>query len=242
MAVQKQLFTMLDGCTSVLEILRKRPLPKTEWVPLLFNLLICDLVNLADKPARPPARRPLEAVSIDHSAIQQAMKTLVRAETNLFTYPIFLFLLEQEFFRFERSGAPFGLIIFEAGLRLPDGKVEALSLPLVQEMTGRIKDAIRNTDLFGHYETFDYALLLPQTGVAGTILVAQRLVGLLSDPPLMANMVHPLALAFGVAAVPEDGKDLGLLLSATSQAKNQAKRSKSAIVSFKSMRETDTVR
>jgi hypothetical protein len=242
MAVQKQLFTMLDGCTSVLEILRKRPLPKTEWVPLLFNLLICDLVNLDDKPARPPARRPLEAVAIDHAAIQQAMKTLVRAETNLFTYPIFLFLLEQEFFRFERSGAPFGLVIFEAGLRLPDGKVEALSLPLVQEMTGRIKQAIRNTDVFGHYETFDYALLLPQTDVPGAILVARRLVSLLSDPPLQKTMRDPLVLAFGVAGVPEDGKDLGLLLSATNQSKNLAKRSKSAIVSFKSMRESETER
>jgi hypothetical protein len=242
MAVQKQLFTLLDGCTSVLEILRKRPLPKTEWIPLLFNLLICDLVSLSDKPVRPPARRPLEAISIDHGAIQQAMKTLVRAETNLFTYPIFLFLLEQEFFRFERSGAPFGLVIFEAGLRLPDGRIEGLSLPLVQEMTSRIKQAIRNTDVFGHYETFDYALLLPATDVPGAVLVAQRLVSLLSDPPLQPNLIDPLVLAFGVAGVPDDGKDLGLLLSATSQSKNLAKRSKSAIVSFKSMRESDTDR
>jgi hypothetical protein len=242
MAVQKQLFTLLDGCTSVLEILRKRPLPKTEWIPLLFNLLICDLVNIADKPVRAPARRPLEAMSIDHGAIQQAMKTLVRAETNLFTYPIFLFLLEQEFFRFERSGTPFGLVIFEAGLRLPDGRVEALNLPLVQEMTSRIKQAIRNTDVFGHYETFDYALLLPATDIPGAVLVAQRLVSLLNEPPLQKDLRDPLCLAFGVAGVPEDGKDLGLLLSATSQSKNLAKRSKSAIVSFKSMRESDTDR
>ena len=109
-------------------------------------------------------------------------------------------------------------------------------------MTSRIKQAIRNTDVFGHYETFDYALLLPATDVPGAVLVAQRLVSLLSDPPLQPNLIDPLVLAFGVAGVPDDGKDLGLLLSATSQSKNLAKRSKSAIVSFKSMRESDTDR
>jgi hypothetical protein len=240
MAVQKQLYTLLDGSTTVLELLRKRPLPKTEWIPLLFNLILCDLVTVSDKPARSPSRRPLESVAVDHQAIQQAVRTMVRPETNLFTYPIFLFMLEQEFFRFERSGASFALVIFEAGLRAPSGAVTPLSLVLVQEMTNRVRLAIRNTDVFGHYETFDYALLLPQTDIAGALLVAQRIVGILTDSPLQPNMPGELVLAFGVGGVPEDGRDLGLLLSASGQAKNHAKKTGSAIVSFKALRTFDS--
>jgi hypothetical protein len=242
MAVQKQLYTLLDGSTTVLELLRKRPLPKTEWIPLLFNLILCDFITVSDKPARSPSRRPLESVAVDHQAIQQAVRTMVRPETNLFTYPIFLFMLEQEFFRFERSGASFALVIFEAGLRASGGGVRPLPLAQVQEMTDRVRIAIRNTDIYGHYETFDYALLLPQTDIAGAVLVAQRIVGILTDSPLQPDMEGELVLAFGVGGVPEDGRDLGLLLSASSQAKNHAKKTGSAIVSFKAMREFESNR
>ncbi len=63
-----------------------------------------DCIFPIDPPGR-SANGPDGSAESDRSQIQGVMSKLVRPETGLYTYPMFLFL-EQEFHRYERLNAP----------------------------------------------------------------------------------------------------------------------------------------
>ena len=239
MNMQKQFYQSIDNKSTLFEILRRRPMPKTDWVPVLFNLLSSQLVVATDRPPTIVTKAaPLEAIGIDKGAIQGVIKSLSRPETGLMTYPAFLFFLEQEFFRYESTGAPFSLIIVELRWRSePDTPPEPLPLTAVREMAKRVNAVKRPLDVFAHYETFDYAMLLPNTNSAAAAISARRLVELVLKTPLAESVdMKTLMMAGGVSSLPEDGNDLGLMLAAAREAKNQSKQTQLPVVMFRDMK------
>src|SRR5262249_48959847 len=228
MVMQKQFYQSVDNKSTLFEMLRRRPMAKTEWVPVLFNLVSCDLVLATERPPTVLKAAPLEAVGIDKGTIQGVLKSLSRPETGLMTYPAFLYLLEQEYLRWESTNLPFSLLIVELRVRQldrPDAPPDPLPLTAVREMTKRINAVKRPLDIFAHYETFDYALLLPNTNTAAAALSARRFVELVLKTPLAENIdMRTLMMAGGVGSIPEDCQDLGMLLAGTREAKNQSKQ------------------
>ncbi|MBI4533901.1 MAG: DUF4388 domain-containing protein [Candidatus Melainabacteria bacterium] len=243
-AVQKQFYQAIDNKSTLFEVLRRRPMNKTEWIPVMFNLLTCDLISLTDRSPIAAKPAPLEAMGIDRSAIQGVLKNLSRSETGLFTYPTFLYFLEQEYFRYEAFGYPFSVIIFEPRRHghSPDSPSEPLSITAVRELARRVSSIKRNIDVLGHYETFDYGLLLPNTSLAAAAVCANRLAELVLRTPLTVDLnVGSIALAVGVASIPEDCHDLGMLLAAAIEAKNRAKKGTSPVVLFRDVAHSHSV-
>ncbi|OPZ80563.1 MAG: hypothetical protein BWY75_03770 [bacterium ADurb.Bin425] len=75
-------------------------------------------------------------------------------------------------------------------------------------------------------------MLLPATQVSAATLVAKRLCDILWDSSLGGNLdTRSLALAFGVAGLPEENLDLAGLLNQARESLNQSKRSGSPVVS-----------
>ena len=63
--------------------------------------------------------------------------------------------------------------------------------------------------MLGHWETFDYAMLLPNTNSTAASALAHRIADVLREAPLSSDLdSRSLALAFGVATVPEDCQEL----------------------------------
>ncbi len=241
MTMQKQFYQSIDNKSTLFEILRRRPMGKTEWVPVLFNLISCDVVVATDRPPTMVSKAaPLEAIGIDRGTIQGVIKNLSRPETGLMTYPAFLYLLEQEYLRYESTQLPFSLLIVELRVRQlekPDAPPDPLPLTAVREMVKRINGVKRPLDIFAHYETFDYALLLPNTNTAAAALSARRFVELVLKTPLAENIdMQTLMMAGGVGSVPEDCQDLGMLLAAIREAKSQSKQTQLPIVLFRDMK------
>ena len=58
------------------------------------------------------------------------VKTLIRPETSILSYPAFIYFLDQEYLRYEHFNFPFSLIVFSIGQRKggKEGMVEALQM------------------------------------------------------------------------------------------------------------------
>ncbi|HIA53397.1 MAG TPA: DUF4388 domain-containing protein [Candidatus Melainabacteria bacterium] len=235
MNLQKQFYQSVDNISTLFELLRRRPLVKTEWVPILFNLIHADLLAFSDKPPAGVRMGLMEVQSLDRSQIQGVMSKLVRPETGLYTYPMFLFFLEQEFHRFERLNVPFSVVIFDMRLRDAMG-LQPLSGQLLNEAVRRLITVRRNLDIIAHFETFDFAAILPHTTTDSAAFFAQRVIELIMQTPL-APHIHPahIYLSFGVAGVPEDCDDPAFLIAAAKEARTRAASSTMPVCLFKNI-------
>jgi hypothetical protein len=241
MMLQKRFYQLVDNKSNLLEILRKLPLSKMDWIPVMFNMLTCDLLTATNKAPLVTLERtlPLEAIGIDESAIDTAVKALQRSETGLYTYPAFLFFLEQEGNRFEAFKWPYSLIIFEMRYRPtgPQGPLEPLPNAAVKEISGRIAGIKRKTDFVGHFETFDYACLLSNTNTEPASIFANRIVEVIRSAPVPQTPdIRSISLHIGVACAPDDCANLGLVLAAAKQARNRAKEQGIPIALFRDTR------
>jgi GGDEF domain-containing protein len=240
MNVQKKFYRSIDDNNSVQSLLEKLRLPRSQWIPLMCNMMRCDLVSLSQSSGAAKSARPaLEPKTIDKRAIQNVMMSLRRPETGLFTYPAFLYFLEQEYFRGYRSASPISIVVFQ--MRMSSGNLDPVREPLpiaaVSEAVRRISRVKRHVDMMAHYETYDYALLLPNTKTSGAAVFATRIMKTLQASPLLPGMdMNHLSFAFGIASIPEDFLDLSLLLSAAEVAKNAAMNSPSPIVLYKDLK------
>ncbi|HEY9785123.1 MAG TPA: DUF4388 domain-containing protein, partial [Candidatus Obscuribacterales bacterium] len=236
MTVQKQFYQAIDNMSNIFELLRRRPMVKTEWVPILFNLLHADLVTTSDKPpsAVRMEQRPIQ--SLDRAMIDGQIAKLTRPETGLFTYPMLLFFLEQEFHRYQRLSVPFSLILFEMRLRDQTGIPQPMPMPLLQEALRRLGTVRRNLDIIAHFETFDFAALLPHTSTDSAVYFAHRIHELIVSTPLApgVTLAH-LSLSFGVAGIPEDAEDPGFLLAAAREAQQKASQGGLSVCLFRNI-------
>jgi GGDEF domain-containing protein len=230
---QLDFYELIDNRNSLFELLRNRPMHKTQWVPILFNLVSCGLVQITDQAPTQNRLAKLKSLGVDESAVQQVVKNLIRPETGILTYPAFIYLLDQEYLRYEHFNFPFSLIIFSIGQRKggADGLVEALQMLAVRRAMQRIGLVKRAVDMLGHYETFDYGMLLPNTNSTAASALAQRIADVLREAPLSSDMdSRSLALAFGVATVPEDCQELDRVVLLARKARDKSKFTQQRVV------------
>ncbi|HEY9777045.1 MAG TPA: DUF4388 domain-containing protein [Planktothrix sp.] len=226
MTAQKQFYKAIVETETIQQLLEKLRLPRSMWIQLMCNLLRTDLISIEQPRAGKRDKPPLEPKGIDKRAIMNIMMSLRSPETGMFTYPAFLYFLEQEYFRAYRSASPISVVVFQMRIYSAnlDPVREPLPLSALSEAVRRISRVKRHVDLLAHYEAYDYALLLPNTKTGGAQIFANRLVKALMSEPLIPGVVDGsnLQVAFGIASIPEDFLDLSLLLSAAEVAKNAA--------------------
>lgn len=240
MNMQKLLYQSIDNESTVFDVLRKRPMKKTEWLPVLYNLVKTDLVVVTEKAPQNAKPLPLEAMGLDRGVIQAGMRGLLRPETELINYPLILHFVEQEFFRFESSGLPFSVIVFEMAVRQPTGP-EPLPIPHIREVAKRVNLITRKIDLLAHFETFGLMLLLPYTNINAASVVANRITQAILSSPICDLDPQYMAIAMGIAGLPEDCGDIGVLLAGAKEAKRRAQMGSSPIVLFKDLQDNNLV-
>ena len=219
---QIDFYELIDNKSQLYDILSKRPMKKAAWVPILFNLISCGLIQVTDQQSRSFNKN----LGFDESTLQSITKMLIRQETDILSYPAFLYFLQQEYLRYEYFNFPFSLIVFSLGHRKggPAGPVEALQMLAVKRAMQRISLVKRPIDLLGHFETFDYGLIIPNANAKAAGALANRIVDVLREAPLTAD-IDPRSMVFGlgVAGVPEDCQELDKLLAQARQARDASK-------------------
>lgn len=239
MQVLRSIYTAIDEQSTLKQIASKLQLPQSLWVPSMVHLLERDLISFTNEQTKAEKPENLIPKTIDPTAIHSVMMSLRRAETGMFTYPAFLYFLEQEYFRGYRSGSPLSVMIMEMRVIKgpPDFKREPLDVVAVAEVFRRISQLKRHIDLVAHYETYDYAMILPNTKSSGANVFAQKIVNALLSTPLPGG-VHAgkLSLSFGIACIPEDCTDLSYVLAAAEAAKAQAILLAAPVILFRDIR------
>lgn len=224
--LQKRLYKQIDHRSTLLDILRRKPMSKAAWIPIMYNLLSCDLIQVSDKPTLAAKRAALQSVDIDQALVTAAAESMLTPETGLTSYPMFLHLLGLEFERFQRTNAPFSLLIMDATV---------LQQPLSSEILHIVSQAIepvkRGFDVFAHYKNSELCMLLPHSDVTGASLFAKALLNTLLKLPFGGS----LNLSIGIAGIPEDCKTPGQLLGAATEARERAQQQNTPIVIFRNL-------
>lgn len=239
-AIAKRLYSAIDDKTSIRSLVDGQRIPRSVWVPIVAMLLGSDIVTFTNDYIAAQEEKPSIAPKvIDKSKIHSVMMSLRRPETGMFTYPAFLYFLEQEYFRGYRSGSPLSVMVME--MRVVNGPPnltrEPLDVPAVAEVVRRISRLKRHIDLLAHYDQYDYAMLLPNTKTSGANIFAQRVARAIWSSPLAYGVDSAnLSLAFGVACIPDDCLDLGVLLASAEAAKAQALRAATPIALYRDIK------
>ncbi|HEY9760627.1 MAG TPA: tetratricopeptide repeat protein [Oculatellaceae cyanobacterium] len=156
--LQRTLYDSFDGKAKMGDILGRLNLLKPQWVPVLFNLLSCNLISTEGEEQGQKKTEDRERV-IDPSLVTKAERELARYETGFLSFPLFMLFLQRELDRYVDSGVPLALVIFEIW-----HKNEAMSNEKLQKVANLFRSIAASYDAIGHYGDFEFAMLLPLKG------------------------------------------------------------------------------
>ncbi len=233
MALQKDFYMEVDGTTSLYELLLRMPLAKADWVPVVYNLVSVGLVRLTNEVQKAKAADLVDK-DLDEQAILAAIRPLHRSETDVFSYPVFQYFVKNELARHDTDAKPFTLVVFDLLVEKANGQ-QSMPVGAAKIALDRIKGLKRPIDILGHFETFDFALLLPQTAARSGAIVAQRILERVNATAIPGLENAVINMAFGIAACPQHSKSAGTLLAAAAEAKKLARKTSIAIVEYKAM-------
>ncbi len=230
--LQKDIYAYLGHKRTLVDLLRDKPMDKSLWTTLLYNFLSCGLIEV--KQPESVKDSALDFLGEVKGQVGTLANSFVRPESGIYSYEAFLFFLQYEYYRYEAYNWPMSLIIFEIQRRRFEASMEIfdrLPAQAASIATMRAELVKRPLDTLGHFETLDYALLLPNTTASSAAFVANRMYEALTATPLYPGLDRSnLMLAFGIASLPADGDDLATLVSATKDAKYRAKQGTFPIV------------
>jgi hypothetical protein len=226
--LQKQLYREIGDYKTLLDVLRSMPVKRSEWVPIIFNLVTLNLISISDK--QPQARRHtvLLDAQVDIKTLEQVLAPCKRLETGILTYPAFQYFVAQECFRYELCGMPLSVVVFTVKRTTDGASADVLAVKEIMQIIHNIK---RPIDMLGHFQMFDYGCVLPNTGTRSAAVFAQKV----QESVASVTAAHNLVMCFGIAGIPENCKSMGQLLSAASEAKKYAESSGSPVILYQNM-------
>jgi diguanylate cyclase (GGDEF)-like protein len=147
--------------------------------------------------------------------------------TGLYSRDYFMAEVEQEILRAARSGRPFGLLMFDLdGLKAANDRFgHASGDMLLRAVADTLRGDIRVTDVAARYGGDEFVTLLPETDLAGAMLVADKVridIGRLALPH--DGQVVRTTASIGVVTFPEDGRTSTELMRRADLAMYEAKR------------------
>lgn len=231
--VQKHLYQLADGKMTLGDILRRQPLKRSEWVPALFNLMHCGLLQkksvLSDEES---TQLSAEALA---SSLKLAQDSLVNPSTDLMPFPLLLHYIDQEFSRYEIQELPFALAAFEVWLQTPGG-AQLLSDEETKLMVERIRSVISRHDQIGLFVDGFFAILLPMQDVSAAAITAQKLLDVIGKTSFpRAGSAAAVKVVIGISSVPEICTDLSGLLRTAKESKNVCKKTGANIYTHRNL-------
>ena len=147
--------------------------------------------------------------------------------TGLHSRDYFLGEVEQEILRAARSGRPFALLMIDLdGLKAANDRFgHASGDQLLRAVAETLSGDIRVTDIAARYGGDEFVLLLPETDLAGAMLVADKVridIGRLALPS--DGSVIRTSASIGLVTFPDDGRTSTELMRRADLAMYEAKR------------------
>lgn len=163
-------------------------------------------------------------------ALESSLKPIQRPETGVLIYPAFQFFLAQECYRNKLCGIPLTLAVFSISLNSQEQELTNLDVFQIMECIARMK---RPIDFLGHFQTFEYAIALPNMGSRSAANVVQKIQASIPSITFRSG-INPQSvnLDFGIAGIPEHCMELGQIIPAAAQARIRAEGSSSNVAVY----------
>ena len=159
-------------------------------------------------------------IARDFATLRKQHELLLQPETGVLSQWWMMYFLEQEYYRYKACSFPVTLAVFDLTMRTPNG-LTPLSISHIKQIGQRVTNAKRKIDLFGHFGSTLYALMLPHTELIAGTNVANRIKILITEERQDHSWDNSQILVrMGIAAIPKDAQDLnGLILEAVENLK-----------------------
>lgn len=162
-------------------------------------------------------------IARDFAALRQYHEMLQQPETGVLSQWWMMYFLEQEYYRYKACSFPVTLAVFDLTMRTPRG-LSPLSVSHIKQIGQRVTNAKRKIDLFGHFGSTLYALMLPHTEIGAGTNVANRIKLLITEDNQESGWDNSqINVRLGIAAIPTSAQDLnGLIMQAVENLKTAA--------------------
>ncbi len=215
-ALQRRFYEVADGTKNLGDLIVALNMVRSQYLPILFNLIKTTLISVTERKVKKNANVP--KFEIDAYLVSSVTKILVRQESGINTYGAFLYLIQEELKRFHSFKRPLTLAILRIGALDHAGQFTALPDLGVREFIQLVKSTVRETDQFCHFQSFDFALILPESELVGARALLSQVKDKVAHKPLLPELIgKKIALSFGVESLPDvelDGDiDVGQLIA-----------------------------
>lgn len=231
MSVQLELYEAFDGKTRFKDILRKHPLKRTEWVPALYGLLSCCLIEMTEYIA-PNEEKRCTKESIE-GLLGMSNHFMMRRETEIMLFPVWLRFVEQEMARRAETNDPMSVACFEVLLNTANGVVPP-SQPEQKEMGRQIREVLPKYAQLAHYFESQFALLLPLQDSATSVQAAKLVMDVIAGLKFQGVQDSSgVKVCIAIAVVPEAGKNITVLMQSLDEALGVCQSTGASIYTYK---------
>lgn len=170
------------------------------------------------------------ALAIEKAHLYEKVKMAAVTDglTGLFNYKAFMERLPQELERAERYGHAFSLIMVDIDdfKKINDGHGHQVGDLILKMVADTLFNSVRRVDICARYGGEEFSLILPETGRAMSLKVADRILHNIRKLSFQASISRKIALSasMGVSFYPENARDSELLIKRADDALYQAKR------------------
>lgn len=222
----KQFYLAIDGQKTLEDIISDLGLMRSQWVPIVADLMRCGLIKLTSVK-KPTKERLTHGKVFDASLAETAKEGLLEKRTGIYSYAAFLLLLS-ELIRCSHE-TPLSVMVMQIQ---PAGAPEntELSAAQVQELAWRIDEACNFKGIVAHYDQCEFAVILPGVVADKTARRADRLLKSLVSTGLQSgDKSTSLVVSIGIACYPDDAGDMAALLAEADRAREKARKSGAGI-------------
>jgi two-component system cell cycle response regulator len=170
----------------------------------------------------------LAETAIENSFLyEEAIRlSLTDGMTGLWNRRNFDLRLESELSRAVRFSEPFAVVFVELDQMkaVNDRHGHQAGDTVLIELARRLTEAVREVDVVARWGGDEFTLLLPKTGLAGALRLAEKIRAAVADAPFVVDTGElDITISVGVAAYPEHGAAGKDLVAAADAAMYQAK-------------------
>ena len=214
--LQRQFYEMADGSRNLGELIVALNVVRSQYLPVLFNLVKTTLIAVSERKVKKTSS--VARFEIDSFLLSGVTKVMIRQESGINSFGAFLYLAKEELTRFQAHKRPLTLTILRIGVLDQSSQFSTLPELALRQFINLVNSNIRKSDKFCHFQSFDFALVMPETELTGARALLTHIKDNLAQRPLLPELQgKKLALSFGVEALPDnelDGEiDVGQLIS-----------------------------
>lgn len=214
----KDFYVEVDGREVLEDIVNELDLLRSQWVPIVSNLLRMNVIELCESSEQNnPFVQPKD---INIGLVDSVRQGLVAPQSGIFSYAAFLFLLGVQI---KCSTMPLSVLLIELKQGSAKNRIP-LTPDQIQELAYKVDKLTSSRNIFAHYEENDFAVILLGVRADKAARIADRLVKSLVSGFELGDGT-PVYASIGVASHPDDAQDMGSLLGETERAKTAATKS-----------------